>query len=452
MNPPSSKTHSSGGRVRHDRTPATADVKKVAAATAGALLILFSGCSERSERHVTKTPDELGGTWRAALSSLGGDLPFQLEFDEIPGGSAGPQLRATIHNAEEVLVVDRTTLEGDQLLLRFEGYDSEISATWVRQADSDRLSGRWRKTTAEGNSVLEFSAVRGTQRFFPAGPDPTWDVTGAWSATFTDEDGAFPARGEFRQQGDRVTGTFRTTTGDYRFLEGQIRDERLYLSTFDGAHAFLFTARHNGDGLLHGDFYSRDSYHASFIAAPAEPGDELPDGWSQVGLTNKQGRFAFAFPDLDGKVVRQDDPRFAGKVLLVEIFGSWCPNCNDSAPLLASWQREFGDQGLQVIGLAFEITGDPVRDARFVRRFAERHGIHYPLLLAGTSDKQEAGAALPDLEAVLSFPTKVFIDRQGTVRKIHSGFDGPGTGLAHTQLVEELRGTLETLLAEPAGS
>lgn len=400
-------------------------------------------------------PEDFAGTWRAVLASPGGELPFTLQLETAPpqqDAASAAQLRAVIHNAEERLEVERVVYDKERLTLYFDGYDSEIVAQAA--ADGQTLTGRWRKTGADGDSVLPFTARRGqAHRFFASSEPPQWSVAGSWAATFTDEDGDFPARGEFAQDPDgRVTGTFRTTTGDYRYLEGEVEGKELYLSTFDGAHAFLFQAELVEDGdlsSLSGDFYSRDSYHATFTARPAGPEDELPDGWLQVGLTNSQGRFAFAFPDLDGKVVSSADERFTGKVVLVDIFGSWCPNCNDSAPILAAWARRYRDRGLEVVGLAFEITGDPERDARFVRRFAARHAVDYPLLLAGTSDKQEAGARLPDLEAVLSFPTKVFIDRRGKVRHIHSGFDGPGTGTAHTELLSELEAVLEELLDEP---
>ena len=144
------------------------------------------------------------------------------------------------------------------------------------------------------------------------------------------------------------------------------------------------------------------------------------------------------------------DDRFRGKVVLVNIFGSWCPNCNDKAPVLAGWYQRFRDQGLEIVGLAYEFTGDPERDRRQVRRFAERHGIEFPLLLAGLSDKRQAAATLPDLSAVVAFPTTVFIGRDGLVRRIYTGFAGPGTGEHHERLVRKLERLIVELLAEPS--
>ncbi len=179
--------------------------------------------------------------------------------------------------------------------------------------------------------------------------------------------------------------------------------------------------------------------------------DGLPDPWEMVGLTNDEGRLQFTFPDLDGTPVSLSDPRFAGEVV-VSLFGTWCPNCNDEAPILARWQREYQEQSLQVVGLAYEFTGDVGCDRRMMRLYAKRHGLEFPLLLAGISDKTAASATLPDLTAVPAYPTTVFVGRDGRVRNIHTGFEGPGTGEHHEKLVAGMEAIIEELLAEPAPS
>jgi len=347
--------------------------------------------------------------------------------------------------------------DGSKVMLRFAWYDSEISARFEKGA----LIGEWRKTIPDGDSRLPFRASRdaGTRfsRAQPAegsraeGAIALPSVNGAWAVEFQDEDGSEAARGKFHQQGNRVTGTFLTPTGDYRFLEGSYEEGLLRLSTFDGAHAFLFHARAKEDGSLEGDFWSRDSYHATWTARPVdEQAEPLPDAWQEVELTNDEGRLSFRFPDRSGEPVSLEDPRFANKVVLVNVFGTWCPNCNDEAPLLAQWHRKYRDQGLEIVGLAYEFSGDPARDGEMLNRFASRYGIEYPLLLAGVSDKSKAGETLPDLSAVRSYPTTIFVGRDGKVRRIHSGFSGPGTGDNYTELVGEFETLIEELLAETA--
>lgn len=412
-------------------------------ALVGSMALMTSGCASKVE------PADLIGDWRAVLASPGGQLPFTLTVED-----QGGWLRAVAQNGDERAPFSHVELQGNKVLLRLDFYDAEIEAEMVAEG---RLEGRWRKTASEGDSTLGFSATKGTAPRFTEATEPAPgasaipEVSGVWAVEFRDEDGTEPARGELQQDGSRVRGTFLTPTGDYRFLDGSYEQGVLRLSTFDGAHAFLFHARAETDGTLSGNFWSRDSYHAEWTARRLAPDESiLPDAWQQVGLTNDEGNFSFSFPDLEGKAVSLDAPRFKNKVVLVNIFGTWCPNCNDEAPLLATWFRRFKDQGLEVVGLAYEYTGNPERDAAMVARFADRYSIQYPLLLAGTSDKQKAAETLPDLTSVVAFPTTIFIGRDGKVRKIHSGFSGPGTGSHHAQLVAELEGLIRELLAEPA--
>lgn len=389
------------------------------------------------------------GTWRAVLDSPGGELPFGLRIEGAPGA-----WRAVVLNGEEEAPISGVVVEGDQVELHFVWYDSEVVAT--ADPNGDRLSGRWRRTSpGGGDTVMPFSASRGEAPRFSPPASASAPVTSAkaiasrWAAEFTDEDGTEPARAELHQQGWDLEGTFLTPTGDYRFLAGDFRDGRLRLSTFDGAHAFLFVAERGEDGNFVGDFWSRDSYHATWNARPLGDGETvLPDAWALARNTSEERRFRFAFDDLEGQLVDQDDPRFVGKVVLVNVFGSWCPNCNDEAPLLAAWHERYRDRGFEIVGLAYEFTGDVARDRRQVARFAERYGIHYPLLLAGVSDKAQAAETLPDLDRVVAYPTTVFIGRDGTVRRVHSGFAGPGTGAHHDILVTEFENTIEGLLDE----
>jgi thiol-disulfide isomerase/thioredoxin len=388
------------------------------------------------------------GTWRAVLSSPGGELPFALRITR-----RGDVLKGIVVNGAEQAPASAVSVAGSSVTIRFDWYDSAISASV--SDDGNAMTGAWTKTGSTGPSRMLFHATRGQQPRFRsaavASGSSINDVTGIWKAEFVDSQGASPARGEFHQDPgtNRVAGTFLTPTGDDRYLEGSFENGVLRLSTFDGAHAFLFHARASIDGRLSGDYWSRDSYHATWTATRTDDaGATLPDGWKDVGLTNTDGRFQFRFPDLAGNPVSLSDDRFRGKVVLVNIFGSWCPNCNDEAPFLAAMDRKDRHQGLEIVGLAYELTGKAPRDREMVRRFAARHGIDYTLLLAGVSDKAKASATLPDITRVLAFPTSIFIGRDGRVRKIYSGFAGPGTGQHYDQLRTEIETLIGALLRE----
>jgi thiol-disulfide isomerase/thioredoxin len=163
------------------------------------------------------------------------------------------------------------------------------------------------------------------------------------------------------------------------------------------------------------------------------------DGWSLGDVL---------FPDLDGAPRSLADPEFAGRARIVQVFGSWCPNCNDEGRYLAGLLERYGDRGLSVLGLAFELTGDFDRDAKQVRRYLARNGVDYPVLIAGTANKRGATRAFPALDFVRSYPTTIFLRQDGSVRAVHSGFSGPATGAEHLHLRAEFEGLIEELLAE----
>jgi thiol-disulfide isomerase/thioredoxin len=167
-----------------------------------------------------------------------------------------------------------------------------------------------------------------------------------------------------------------------------------------------------------------------------------------VTRADTAGPFQFAFPDLDGRLVTNDDPRFLGKVVLVDVFGSWCPTCHDAAPVLVRLYQEFHDHGFEIVGLAYEVTGDPAVDGRLVRRFRDKFGIPWPLLLAGTNETQLTAATLPQLQGFTAYPTLVFLGRDGRVRHVHAGFYGPALAEQHARLVKELRARVEEMLRE----
>lgn len=400
------------------------------------------------------------GPWHAWLESPGGRLPFALELSIEDG-----EVTAVVGNGPERIEVPSVHRPDDgTLVLEFPHYDARVAATLSR--DGERLEGHWVKRRGPDRwARLPFVATAGAAPRFAEhrpgeagalGPSPAGGlgparaappIDGTWRIDFaSDED---PAIGVFTSGEDHaVEGTILTSVGDYRYLAGRWQAGRLRLSVFDGAHAFLFDARLRPDGSLRGDFWSGDAWHEPFVAR-RDPDVALPDGFSATRSTGEARDWgALTFPDLDGVPRSLDDPRFAGKARIVQVFGSWCPNCHDASELLVELDERYRARGLSIVGLAFEHTGDFDRDARQVRRYVERHGVEYPVLVAGPSDKEAAGEVLPVLDRVRSFPTTIFMDAEGEVRAIHSGFAGPATGARHEALRAEFVERIEALLSE----
>ncbi|HEV7383205.1 MAG TPA: TlpA disulfide reductase family protein, partial [Dyadobacter sp.] len=153
-------------------------------------------------------------------------------------------------------------------------------------------------------------------------------------------------------------------------------------------------------------------------------------------------------PDSDGKTVSLSDPQYKDKVVIIQILGSWCPNCMDETNFLAPWYKKNKGRGVEIIGLAFEHSDKPEVSNPKLKRMINRFGMTYPVLLAGTNSDEATGKALPMLNKVMSYPTTIFIDKKGKVREIHTGFSGPGTGKYYDQFVEDFNGLMDKMIAE----
>ena len=399
-----------------------------------------------------KAPVEIE-RFRAVLHSPGGKLPFFLEISK-----GGNPRRAWIINGPERIEIPTVASEGRALWLEFDHYDSYISATGIgdgRLPDSNlplQFRGTWQKVTGIHTSArMDFTAncASGTHRFDPlvgkAGGAPSAPpITGRWAVRFSKS--GDPAVGIFEAYDDGIVhGTFLTTLGDYRYLAGRYEHGRLRLSCFDGAHAFLFDAAMSPDGTLEGEFWSRDSWSEKWTAK-RDASAALRDPFKLTQWNESKSLKELRFRDLDGRLRSPEHADFKGKARIIKVFGSWCPNCHDAAAYMVELDRRYRSRGLSILGLAFEMTGNFKRDARQVRRFIQRHGIEYPILLAGLSDKAAASKAFPVLDRVRSYPTTILLDADGKVHAIHTGFSGPATGEAHQKLRREFESRIETLL------
>ncbi len=381
------------------------------------------------------------GTYRVVLQTPGGELPFGLELKQQDSGLIG-----NIINGQERLQLGDVKITGSHLEIRMPGYENVLTA----DAAGNELRGEifLVKPNGKNQHVPLHAALGQNYRFFENASSDNADVSGRWAVKFIDDSGAPEAAvGEFSQSHDVVSGTILTTTGDHRYLAGQVKGDELYLSTFDGAHVFLYKARVIADGSLDGDWWSGLAYHEKWTGK-RDAAAQLPDAYGLTAMRDGVKQFDFAFPDLTGKTVSSKDPQFHGKVLIVALAGSWCPNCHDEAAFLAPLYKNYRAKGLEIVSLQFEHFGDFERAAQATQRFRQHYGIEYTTLIAGVSDKDEAAKKLPMLKSFVAFPTTVFIDRKGNVRKIHTGYTGPATGDHYVQFVNEVKTTLDQLLAE----
>lgn len=415
-----------------------------------AMWLLVAGC-EGPEPAAQPSPDRPlsdsrlpgqnlpDGPWRMVMSLPGGPAPVRMDLNL----SAAPSAAVFINGSERVSA-DRVVVEDQQVIMEFSAFNNRLRLA----PDGDGLAGTLSLVKRGYTQEIPVTMRPGEDHRFSTHPEAEVNITGRWAVTFTDEEGKeSEAVGEFDQEGSRVTGTFLTPLGDYRFLAGEVDGDTLKLSTFDGAHAFLFTAEAGADGVLQGDFWSGEQWHESWRAV-RDFDAALPDPYEATRLSGDQA-VDFTFPDLSGEPVSLSDPRFRGKVVLITLAGTWCPNCADEAKFLAPYYQANRERGLEAVGLLFEHFGDFETAAERGRVWKATHGIEFPLLVAGTSDKRQASGTLPFLDRVRAFPTMIFIDRAGQVRKIHTGFNGPGTGEHFEQFRRSFTAMVDELLAEP---
>jgi peroxiredoxin len=403
------------------------------------LIALFFIISSASAHTKLKT-----GIWRGVLKTESGtELPFNFIVTDV----AGRQQLAIINGAERFKVTDVKTV-GDSVFIHMPLFDSEFRLKF----DGDGLTGNWIRHLGDHESAMEFTAKPNTTyRFFKNAEKPAYNVTGRWSAMFGD--GKTPREalvGEFKQTGAKLTGTFLSTTGDYRYLEGTVAGDKLYLSCFDGGHAYIFTAKiSNTKTLTDGKQYAglkSESVWSAYRNANAK----LPDAYSLTTLKPGDKKIDFTFKDIKGNKVSLSDSRFKNKVVIVQILGSWCPNCMDETNYLVSdFYPKYHAKGVEVIGLAYERTTDFAQSQKTLQQLKTRFNITYPLLITGyTPAKGDPEKSLPMLADFKGFPTTIIIDKKGDVRKIHTGFSGPGTGIYYTQFKDEFQKLTDNLLAE----
>lgn len=382
------------------------------------------------------------GPWRGAIHIQGRELPFQMEVSS----SAGDAPRVEFINGEERVPVRDVRIDGEHVSLLLPEFDTRIDGRF----DGAKLEGMLSKVTTGGAGKVQRMPVvivpGERHRFFAEPQAPGVDISGRWAVRFTAPDGSsHPAVGEFRQDGAEVRGTFRTPTSDHRYLAGEIRDGRLHLSAWDGYHVFLYEAEIDGD-RMHGEFRSGASWRETWTAQ-RDSAAKLPDMDRQTRLRDGCERIEFNLPDHEGKPLSLADARFAGKVVVVQLAGSWCPNSVDEARFLARWYERNRDRGVEVVALMFENHPTFERNAEQLRHWRQAWNISYPALLAGSSDKQAASRVLPQLDAVRAFPTTLSIGRDGRVARIRTGFDGPATGEAYKEQIARFNATIDALLA-----
>ncbi|MET0293269.1 MAG: redoxin family protein [Steroidobacteraceae bacterium] len=424
----------------------------LAVAGLGSGVIAFAASSQSA------SASSITGTWDAVLVGKGPDIPFRLD---ITGD--GATLKGTFYDGSRPYEsTTAATFEDGKLVLDIEHYLTKITATF----QDGKLVGETSLRGPEYSLNYGFRATKRVERpvadarYVPA-------ISGSWEIPLaeTSPKGEKAWRFIVEQNGANVSASILRVDGDTGALNGAFKDGKWVLSHFDGHRPDVIELTPAADGTLQiaqgnallgsitsGDDAPAAKYTTKYVAYRSEvarakglpkPADYL----AHTKARDSREKFTFNFPDLQGKLRSQDDPYFKGKVVIAVVTGTWCPNCHDEAQYLVELDRKYRDRGLSIVALNFEEVEQQDSQVR-ARAFVKQYGVKYPYLLAGAP--AEMWEKVPQLVNLNSWPTTVFVGRDGTVRAVHSGFASPASGEFHAQLREQFTQQIEKLLAENA--
>ena len=372
------------------------------------------------------------GNWRGVFTIRPGvEAPFNFEIKNN---------ELYFRNATESFEGGPVTQRGDSLFIKLDQFDNELAF----HIDNNTLTGVLHRQDGKGQG-LPLTAERNTPyRFKPGAEKPAKNITGTYAITFTSPNGKEEhSVGIFKQEGAKLTATFLHITGDSRYLEGTVEADSFRLSSFIGSGPSLYVGHIEKDGKIEGqNIGARGSQPFTGIK---DSKAALPDAYTLTALKENE-KLNFSFPDANGRIVSLKDEKYRNKVVIVTIGGTWCPNCIDETNFLSPWYAANKARGIEVISIQYERQTDTAFTRKVLTRMRDRYNITYDQVVGGIADKQVVAASLPALTTFLSFPTTIFIDRQGKVDKIHTGFNGPATGRYYDEFKQEFNEEVNKLV------
>lgn len=395
------------------------------------------------DKIVHASDKNLSGKWVAAIHRAdSNDIIFSFTLHRYKNKD-----ELYITNGTEVIKVSNIRFVGDSVFIGMPVFESKFRARVV----NGEWQGAWIKGTSAVDQLMPFTAKPATSRYQLNEGNAKFSISGRWQVSFANDTSISAGSiAEFRQKGNKIYGTFLTPSGDYRYQEGIVTGNHLKLSGFDGAHAYSFTADIvKNNSIKNGMFYSGAKYKEGWTAVKAPHAKVFTDAVA-MHLQPGEEKLNFKFPDLDGKEVSIKDDRFKNKVVIVQILGSWCPNCMDETRFLSDYYDKNKQRGFEIVALAYEYSTNFKRSVASLTKFKNQFHVQYPILITGVkvSDSLRTEKTLPQVTPIKVFPSSIIIDRSGKVRKFDTGFFGPGTGIHFEEYKREFYATMEELLKE----
>ena len=381
---------------------------------------------------VAKKPGPEPGTWyhaRLVFDGIG-DLPFFLHIPPV-----GQDGRAYVMNGEETVDFQTAWHDKQVTITGSWNYTTVIAAT---RAETGGLEGTWtRDTPLWGAVVRKFIATP------IEGPDPKArfpekdgaapvNVTGIWHFQFAehgDGKGALEQRPDGQLSGYVKPGQL----GDLRFLAGNVHGGKLSLSQFNGNSANLVLADVTPDGMsMSGIMSMQNVWNEKFTAKKV-------DDYRFVNKVKlKDGKQTISLQGLN---------KYKGKPTLAIIFATWCPSCNDAHAYFRQLYEKYHSQGLEVMGVAYDLSEDEKSNRAQLETFRVKHKIPWELLQEPCTPETWAQSMPPEIEGWDGFPIIMLIRPDTTVQTIFGGWFGPATGAEGEKLRKSFEESTKELLA-----
>ena len=378
------------------------------------------------------------GMWTGQIAYDSIQVP--ITFEIVSMGGEVPEI--IFINGQERITIKNAEISGDSLFIPIDPFDVSIQA----QFGAMSITGEYVKNYRDDRML--FTARYGGVRFLKKSTKQNVRIEDRWKMTFSPNtpnmsDGV----GLFKQMGDRVTGTVISETSDYRYFDGILDDDSIKLSSFDGAHAFMILGKRNGLNEWEGRIIFDNNYEELWTAVyDAEA--ELTDPFELVKIEQDTHKPYYDLLGAGTGANAIDPLEYEGKVLIIQVFGTWCPNSLDQTKYLVGWYNKNKDRDVSILASSYEANYSKEYGSKRLEDYKRLNKIPYDMVLGGRLSKTGAAMPFPFINKIKAFPTLVIVDKNGYARYVHSYFNGPATGSYYKEFDVRFNEIMDELLAE----
>lgn len=378
------------------------------------------------------------GTWKFILKTTYAEVPFIVRFKY-----KNNKLTGTLINGQEKIALNDINYDKNEISIPLQNFELSLE---LKQEDDRNVVGNLVRHNKNPKIKTPLVGVHGiSQRYNIKKEKALINLNGKWSLEMEDENGIkSPGLANLVQTGNKLSGSILTPTGDHRYLDGHVWSDKFEAASFDGVYNYVFKGSLTIDKKTKEEKMEANllSNFNTIVRGKRDPKAALPDAYKQTKIKNLK----FIFPDLKGQSVSLNHEKFKGKPVVVQIFGSWCPNCLDEMNYLIPWYNENNKRGVEIIALAFERSLTPEDATRQLLKVQKKKKVPYVILQAGSTSEDKPADKLPGLKNFISFPTTIFLNKNHEVVKVHAGFNGPSTGEFYEQWKNEFNQQIDELL------